>query len=254
VRTEPLVVQYFDQFYPSLSLMIAAGSLNLGPGDIQVRLGEEVRLGKLRIATDSATRMNTFFYKGGAEHPAFPVDSFYDVLSGKIPASKYAGKVVLIGATAAGVGASQVTPVSPAMAPVLSLAHAVSSILQEHFFVTPAWGVWASLGAVVIVALYLLLALPRLGAGFGATATLLILLALFGTHFGLMVGGGLWIPLMGAASLLLVGHLLLTTKRFLVTERGKEKSDLDSAESNRMLGLAFQGQGQPDMASDTFRQ
>lgn len=253
VRTEPLVVQYFDQFYPSLSLMLAAASLNLGPGDIQVRLGEEVRLGKLSIVTDQATRMNTFFYKNVGERPAFQVDSFYDVLSGKIPASKYAGKIVLIGATAAGVGASQVTPVSPAMAPVLSLAHAVSSILQEHFFVTPAWGVWASLGALVVVSLYLILALPRLGAGKGALATLLILLALFGTHFGLMLGAGMWIPLMTAASLLLVGHLLLTTKRFLVTERGKEKSDLDSAESNRMLGLAFQGQGQLDMAFDKFR-
>ncbi len=55
------------------------------------------------------------------------------------------------------------------------------------------------------------------------------------------------------ATLLLLGHLLLTTKRFLVTERGKEKADLESAESNRMLGLAFQGQGQLDMAFDKFR-
>jgi len=42
-------------------------------------------------------------------------------------------------------------------------------------------------------------------------------------------------------------------KRFLVTEQGKIKSDADSAESNRMLGLAFQGQGQLDMAFDKFR-
>jgi serine/threonine-protein kinase len=55
------------------------------------------------------------------------------------------------------------------------------------------------------------------------------------------------------AALLLVGHLLLTTKRFLLTEKGKIKSDADSAESNRMLGLAFQGQGQLDMAFDKFR-
>ena len=58
---------------------------------------------------------------------------------------------------------------------------------------------------------------------------------------------------MASATLLLVGHLLLTTKRFLMTERGKEKSEADSAESNRMLGLAFQGQGQLDMAFDKFR-
>jgi CHASE2 domain-containing sensor protein len=253
VRSEPLIIQYFDDYYPSLSLMIAARSLNLGPADTTVRLGQEVRLGKLRIPTDSATRMNTFFYKGSDGRPAFQADSFYDVLSGKIPVSKYAGKIVLIGATAAGVGVSQVTPVSPAMAPVLTLAHTVSSILQEHFFVVPAWGVWASLAALLLTGLYIILLLPRLGAGVGAAFTLMLLLVLLGTHFALMVGAGIWIQLMGAASLLLVGHLMLTTKRFLVAERGKEKSDLESAESNRMLGLAFQGQGQLDMAFDKFR-
>ncbi len=253
VRSEPLVIQYFDQFYPSLALMIAAHSLNLGPADTKVSLGSEVRLGKLRIPTDSASRMNTFFYSGSEGRPAFTVDSFYDVLSGKIPASKYAGKIVLIGATAAGVGAPQVTPVSPSMAPVLTLAHTVSSILQEHFFVTPGWGGWASLGAILLVGLYIILLLPRLGAGVGAALTLLLLVILLGTHFGLMVAAGVWIQLMGAASLLVVGHLMLTTKRFLVTERGKEKSELESAESNRMLGLAFQGQGQLDMAFDKFR-
>ncbi|HZX31934.1 MAG TPA: serine/threonine-protein kinase, partial [Rhodocyclaceae bacterium] len=44
-----------------------------------------------------------------------------------------------------------------------------------------------------------------------------------------------------------------TTKRFLHTEQGKQRSDMESAESNRMLGLAFQGQGQLDMAFDKFR-
>ena len=252
-RSEPLVLRHYDQYYPSLSLMIAARSLNLGPADLRVSLGQEVRLGKLRIPTDSETQMNTFFYKDRDGKPAFQVDSFYDVMTGKIPLSKYQDKIVLIGATAAGVGASQVTPVSPAMAPVLTMAHAVSSILQEHFFVAPEWGVWASLVAFLLVAAYLIALLPRLSAGVGAIATALILVALIGTHFGLMVGAAIWIQLMASATLLLVGHVLLTTKRFLMTERGKEKSEADSADSNRMLGLAFQGQGQLDMAFDKFR-
>jgi serine/threonine-protein kinase len=58
---------------------------------------------------------------------------------------------------------------------------------------------------------------------------------------------------MRPAVLLVVGHVALTTKRFLVTEEGKEKSEAESAASNRMLGLAFQGQGQLDMAFDYFR-
>ncbi len=253
IRAEPLLLRHYDAFFPSLSLLVAARSLNLGPADIRAKLGEEVRLGKLRIPTDGMTQMNTFFYRDRGDKPAFPVDSFYDVLSGKIPAAKYRDRIVLIGATAGGVGAAQVTPVSPAMAPVLTLAHSVSSILQEHFFVTPSWSGYASLGVFALVALYLIALLPRLSAGVGALATGLLLATLLGAHFGLMVGAGLWIPLMAAATLLLVGHLLLTTKRFLVTERGKEKSEAESAESNRMLGLAFQGQGQLDMAFDKFR-
>lgn len=252
-RTEPLVVRYYDQYFPSFSMMLAAKSLNLGAGDIEMRLGEGVRVGNLAIGTDPYLQMYTYFYKDRDGRPAFPTDSFYDVISGKIPAEKYRDKVVLIGATAAGVGTYQVTPVSPAMSPVVTLAHSVSSILEEDFFVAPTWGFWVEKAAMLLVALYLILLLPRLKAGMGFTLTAILLLALFGVHFALMATQLMWIQLMAAAVLLVVGHVLLTTKRFLVTERGKAKSDLDSAESNRMLGLAFQGQGQLDMAFDKFK-
>ena len=253
IRTEPLVVGYFDQYYPSLSLLLAAKSLNLEPKDIQVNMGQGVKVGNLNIATDSALRMHTYFYNDRDGKPAFQVDSFYDVLTGKIPADKYRDKIVLIGATATGVGALQVTPISSGMSPVLTLAHSVSSILKQDFFVAPSWGIWAQSGVFLAVALYLIVLLPRLKAGIGAAITATLFVVLLATHYVLMTTQGLWLQLMLPASLLLVGHLLLTTKRFLVTEQGKIKSDADSAESNRMLGLAFQGQGQLDMAFDKFR-
>jgi serine/threonine-protein kinase len=253
IRTEPLALGHFGQTYPALSLLIAAKSINLGPADIQVKAGESVRLGNLRVATDADSRMYTFFYRDRDGQPPFTVDSFFDVKSGKIPLDKYRDKIVLIGPTAAGVGSVFVTPVSPAMPAVLLQAHAVSSILSEHFFVVPAWGLVVERIILLAVALYLIILLPRLKAGMAAGVTAAILAALVGSHFALMATRLLWLQLMVPAVLLLVGHLLLTTKRFLVTERGKEKSDLDSAESNRMLGLAFQGQGQLDMAFDKFR-
>ncbi len=253
VRFEPLVIDYYGQQFPSLALLIAAKSLNLGPKDIHVDLGRSVTLGGKTIRTDEFAQMYTYFYKDRDGRSAFPIDSFYDVYSGRIPAAKYAGKIVLIGATAAGVGASQVTPISAQMNPVTTLAHSVSSILQQHFFVAPAWGALASLGAYLAVALYIVLLLPRLKAGMGAAVTAVLLGAIFATHLALMAGAGLWIQLMLPATLLVVGHGALTTKRFLVTERGKEKADVESGESNRMLGLAFQQQGQLDMAFDKFR-
>jgi serine/threonine-protein kinase len=253
IRFVPLVVTHFDQLYPSLAALIAAKSLNLGVDDIKVNLGQGVSLGNLKIATDPQLQMYTYFYKDRDGRPAFAVDSFVDVYAEKIPAAKYRDKIVLIGPTAAGVGTTSVTPVSEAMPPVLSLAHTVSSILQEHFFVVPKWGIWVELGVYLAVALYLILLLPRLSAGMSATVTAVLLVALIGTHFGLMTAKGTWLRLMLPAVLLVVGHLLLTTKRFLVTERGKERSDAEAGASNRMLGLAFQGQGQLDMAFDYFR-
>ncbi len=253
VRSEPLIVRYYDQYYPALSLQIATGYLNLKPTDIRARLGEGVSLNRLNITTDPELRMRTYFYNEQDGKPAFTKLSFYDVAQGKIKTEQLAGKIVLIGATATGVGSSQVTPVSPSMTPVETLAHSVASILNEHFFVVPSWSIWAESLAWLLVTLYLIVIFPRLKAGMAGGITLAMLVTLIGAHFLLMTQQAIWLQLMLPATLLLTGHLLLTTKRFLITERGKEKSEAESAESNRSLGLMFQGQGQLDMAFDKFR-
>ncbi len=253
IRTEPLVIDYYGEFYPSMALMLAAKSLNLGIEDIQITVGSDVKLGRLNIKTDGYSLMNTFFYHDEDYSAAFPVDSFYDVLKGKIPAEKYKDKIVLIGATALGVGDTFVTPINPAMSPVVTLAHSVSSILNEDFFIEPEWGFYARMGALLLVALYIMLVLPKLGAAVGFIITGILLLALFITHYIMMTTQGMWLQLMMPSLLLIGGHVLLTTKRFFLSEKGKARLDIESAESNRMLGLSLQGQGQLDMAFEKFR-
>lgn len=254
IRSEPLVLTHYDQYYPSLSLQVAAKYLNLATDDIKLKLGEGVQLGKLKIATDDALQMHTFFYTSHNDQPVFPSDSFFDVYSGKIPASKYKDKIVLIGLSAIGDGGdAQVTPISASMKPIETLAHSVASILNEDFFVSPAWAGWVKLSAWLIIALYLTILLPRLKAATAAIATFAILLILIIIQLTLMTQKGIWLQLMMPIALLVVGHGLLTTKRYLLTEQGKVKSDADSAESNRNLALMFQGQGQLDMAFDRFR-
>ncbi len=254
IRSEALVLRHFDRFYPSMALLLAAHSLNLGIRDIRINLAESVEMGSLQIRTDPELLMKTFYYANRENNrPAFPVDSFYDVYAGKIPLQKYKDKIVLIGATATGIGANQVTPIDAAMPPVLALAHVVSSILNEDFFIEPEWGNWARLGTFLLVALYLMLLMPRLKAGVAAAVTLLLLLGLVLTHYLLMTSQTEWVMLMTPAALLVTGHLLITTRRFFLTERGKQRSDLESSESNRMLGIAFQSQGQLDMAFEKFR-
>ncbi|HEX7888478.1 MAG TPA: serine/threonine-protein kinase [Ramlibacter sp.] len=253
VRWNPLLVNYYGKAVPSMALLAAAKSLNLGPADIKLHAGESVQVGKLRVRTDASAHLLPQFYKGRDGKPPFAIDSFYDVLSGKIPPSKYAGKIVLIGATATGVGVQSPAPGYAAVTPVEMMAHVTSSILGEHFIVQPAWGVLAALGAFLLVAAYLVALLPRLSAGVAGTLTAVLFLGLLGAEFGLLAGASTWVQLVFPATLLLVGHVALTTKRFLVTEAGKAKADEESAETNRMMGLALQGQGQLDMAFDRFR-
>ncbi len=253
VRQEPLLINYYGKAVPSMGLLAAVKSLNLDAPDIKLNGAESVQIGKLRIGTDEAALMLPQFYKGRDGKPAFTVDSFYDVLSGKIPASKYTDKIVIIGATAAGVGTQFPTPAGPGLSPAETIAHITSSILSEHFIVQPGWGIWATLGVLLVVAAYLIAGLPRLSAGKAAMVTLLMFVVLLVTEFVLLSSAATWLKFVFPAALLVIGHLALTTKRFLMTEAGKLKSDEESAETNRMMGLALQGQGQLDMAFDRFR-
>lgn len=253
VRQEPLLINYFGKAVPSMSLLAVAKSLNLGPADIKLNVGESVQIGKLVIKTDDAALMLPQFYKGKDGRPPFGVDSFYDVVSGKIPASKYADKIVIIGATAVGVGGVFNTPAGPGLSAAETMAHITSSILSEHFIVQPGWSFWATLAALLLVAGYLIAGLPRLSAGKAAIVTLGLFVVLLVVEFSLLSTAAKWLQFVFPAALLLIGHLALTTKRFLMTEAGKLKSDEESAETNRMMGLALQGQGQLDMAFDRFR-
>lgn len=252
-RTEALVVDYYGEYYPSMALVLAAKSLNLDLSEILITNEPAVKIGGLKIETDDELKMNTFYYQNKGGSPAFTVNSFSDFYFGVIPAEQFAGKTVLIGATATGLGTTLVTPINPAMPPVLSLAHTVSSILQEDFFTKPSWAMGAQLATFVIIALFLTAFLPRLNAQTGALVTIVLIALGIGAHFALMTTQTLWIPLMTPLIMLIVGYILLTTKRFFISEKGKEYADQESAESNRMLGLAFQGQGQLDMAFDKFR-
>jgi CHASE2 domain-containing sensor protein/predicted Ser/Thr protein kinase len=254
IRFEPLVVEYYGAFYPSQSLMVAAAYHNLKAEDIKVNLGDSVQLGNLEIKTDLNLNMNTFFYgKRQGDRPPFDVYSFYDVQQGAVPMENFKDKIVLIGATAFGVGSTLYTPLGDVSGPVLIMAHTVASILNENFFVSPSWASLTELLILALVAGYLIALLPKLNAGPAALISLGLFVVVFATEIGLMASQAIWLKLMGAATLLVIGHVLLTTKRFLVTEATKRRLDYDSAQSNKQLALKFQKEGELDMALEYFR-
>jgi len=253
VRTEPLVVNYYEHYFPSQALLAAARSLNLDVEDIRVNVGESVQLGKLLIETDGYSQMRTFFYQDEGGKSPFRIVSAFDVLTEQVRPESFEDKIVLIGPTAIGVGAPQQTPIAGSVEPALIMAHAVASILNEDFFIEPGWAPLAKHLAFLGIAVYLIALLPRLKAGPAFAFSAVLLAVLLGSEWGLMVSQSAWVQFMTASLLLVLGHVLITTKRFLVTEAGKLRSEEASAQSNKMLGLAYQQQGNLDMAFDNFR-
>ena len=253
VRDEALLVRFDGEAIPSMALAVAAISLNLAREDVKLLPGEGLMLGPTRIATDAQGLVLPQFYPPSDGKPAFSVDAFYDVLAGKISPNKYKDKVVIIGATAAGVGTFFKTPVSAALSPAEILAHTTSSLMQNHFIASPGWSSGVVLAAVALLVVYLAAWLPRLSAATGAWVSLGLLAAMVGGEVWVLSQQAIWVPLVFPAALLVVGHLALVTRRFAVTETRKLNSDAESAETNRQMALSFQSQGQLDMAFDRLR-
>jgi serine/threonine-protein kinase len=124
--------------------------------------------------------------------------------------------------------------------------------LSEDFFIEPDWGVPVRITIFILLAAYIILLMPRFRAGPAALVTVLLLSALGAAHLYLMTNSATWLQLATPAAMLFFGHILITTKRFLVTEESKLRTEADSAESNKMLALQFQAQGQLDMALEKF--
>ncbi len=249
LRSDPLFIDHDGQWIPSLSLMTAAQALNLSIKDLRSLGDGAYQLGGIKLQLDAGGMFYSQFYKEGA----FVKDSFFDFYSGKIAPEKYAGKVVLIGSSAEGVGDTFVTPASATTPAAQLLAHQVSSLLNGHSFSVPYWGGVVTLLAMLSVIVVMGVVLPRVTGGIAAAIAGGLFVLLFMAEYVLITNRYLWVPLVLPMATLALGYIGLVTKRYLVTEAGKIKSDEQSAESFRQLGLANQGQGRLDEAFDFFR-
>lgn len=141
----------------------------------------------------------------------------------------------------------------------LTFIHKMKEVLADP--TVAQGGVNEQLGKVIVDAEIALDTDAKLAASMGKAGNVLVpsmftlgfFVVLLVVAFGMLSAAATWLKLVFPAALLIIGHLALTTKRFPMTEAGKFKSDEESAETNRMMGLALQGQGQLDMAFDHFR-
>lgn len=254
-RRAPLLVNYNGMTMPSLALAAAAHASDQNWRSAPVTVGKGMQVGRNWIDSDEASVFSPMRYKHRGQAQVFDSASFVDILQGRLDPSRIDGRVVIIGATDGRVTGlnGQAGDENAYPAPVEVVAGEISSLLQGHTTVIPTWS-WIVIAALVLgLSLYLLMLLPRISGKNAIGITTAICVVLVAAQYGALSGAGVWVPLTLPLALLVVTHVALTSKRFLVTEAGKRVSDAQASESNREMAIALQGQGQLDAAYDRFR-
>ena len=245
VRSEPLFINYEERIFPSFSLQLALKYLNLDLKDLQ--LGNPLKFGSKSIPLYENNRMLISYVSDISYY------SFFDVYYKKVSPDAFKDKIVIIAQSAAGLGTMQVTPVSAGVGPGTIIANVVDNIITGDHIFRPDWASNFEIIVIILFGLYIALVIPNIKAKHSAIISLSLLLVWILTSVFLFTAFYWWIKTIYAAILLLVGYIVIVSKRYLFVERTKERIEADSVETNKILGLSFQGQGLLDMAFEKFR-
>jgi len=249
LRRGPLVIIHDGEPMPAFALQVASRALGFEDGDLVLKLGQGVALGQRSWATDPHLRLATYFYPAGA----FETHSFVDVYRGRVSDDAFRGRVVLVGPVSGPAASAADTPRAHAVPETLAVANAVSTLLRGDAPHTPHWANLALAAALGTSALLLALVLPRVPAWAALLVTALAATGLGATQLLLMSAALLWVPLAPAACLLLAGYPLARLGRAGVVRDAAAPAAQAAPAGNRILALAYQGQGQLDLAFEQFR-
>jgi adenylate cyclase len=231
-RLEYPVIRYRTDYYPSFSIEIARHYLDVDRDRTRLLLGQGIALGERFVPTDESMRLPISYGQPGR----FPGVSAAAVLDGEAEAALFAGKIVLIGGTAAGVGTTFITPFSSLMPEIERHATVVDGILRHDFLARREASVLVDLVVVILAGILLGWVAERTGM-LGATITFALTTAgLTAANFLAFIRLGLWLNLFLPLAALTLIYLVVLAYSYFVGKR-----------QERMIRAAFEHYLSPDL-------
>src|SRR5271170_1768076 len=173
VRRVPLILRFDGHPYPSLAaeaLRLAVGATTYvgraAGANGEPNFGQDtgltaIRIGPLTVPTDASGQIWLHYAPIESDRTV----SAADVLDGKFDPALFAGHIVLVGTSAAGViNDLQATPLSGAVPGVEIHAQLLDEILQGDYLTRPDWAIGAEILFALVVGAGLIFVLPRIGA------------------------------------------------------------------------------------------
>ncbi len=250
IRQEQLVLEHRGRLYPSFALRILSAYLMVPPVQITANPETGVTIGTVRLPTDEALRLPISFNGPAGTFKAVPAHA---VLTGQVLPETFRGRLVLLGPATPEIAEYFATPTSRGMSGMEITANVLQNALNKNLISTPSWAFLAELGMLLGFGVVLMAGLPRLGTvAAGIVTAVLFAGCLVGTTLTYARHGYL-VTALYPGLLLVTGFLVFGTRRLLLRTRLQEMVVADSIESNKMLGLSFQGQGMLDLAFEKFK-
>jgi adenylate cyclase len=227
-RRAPLLQRYGGDLYPSLALAVAGLSLGSPPVSLSFasrkdeRMSgielEALQLGERRIPVNEQV---TVYIPYRGLQGSFPYVPAKDVFSGTAPQEILRDRIVLIGASAAGLLDLRSTPVGQRYIGVEAHANLISGLLDGTILQQPSWTIGLEFSLLFVIALLTALVLPRLAP---ITALLFVIGLLFLTmalNLWMWTAQALVVPLASLLCFTLVASVLQINYGFFIESRNK---------------------------------
>jgi adenylate cyclase len=238
LRSVPLLGEYKDQFYESLSLamfraLVGLPSVEPGfpadryvPKTYQGLESIKLRLGQKTLAipvAEGITALIPFRGRGGVNGGSFKYISASDLIEHRIATDSLKGKIILVGTTAPGLLDYRVTPVGESYAGVEAHANLISGLLDGRLAVMPDYALGYDIAVLVVAGLALAFALPVLSAARAVLLSAAVIAAVVGLNTWLYLGGGLVLPLAAALVMAITAFALNMSYGYFVESRSKRE-------------------------------
>ncbi|SME87808.1 adenylate cyclase [Tistlia consotensis] len=229
------------EFY--LSAALEAVRLFEGGGPAEIDFGRGILLDGRTIPTDR--QLGVLVNHTGADYPAW---SFADLLAGKVPDAAFAGRLVVVGASAAVAGRGFATPYAANEPGHLLQAAIIDDALTGRFLKRGPLVVGLDLVLALAGGLLALAAGLALRPTLALPAVLLLLLAGFGAAYLLLVEERLWLGVLVPSAAVLAGGVWGATVQALAELARRRRVERERANLSRYFSpsLVETLAGRPD--------
>jgi len=194
----------------NLSLMAALSTFHVDKERVAVSSGNNVRiLGNLTPPVNIPVGIQSRMLIRYAVPGSLPTYSFRDVATGKVKPDTFAGKVILIGATAPDDAATSLAATPVGRLPRVEVtANALSTILDRSYVQVVTDSRYRLLGVMIVVGLVTGLLLMLVSGGRAALAMIALVLAYLLVCWGFFTAGHLLLPIWPALLAILTTFLV----------------------------------------------